>query len=177
MPPAPNKEAVKVLAKAVGVREAARQLGLPEERVKKWSQRDPAGHWGGAVVSVPFNRGGRPCSVPTSPNVPTPSEALANSIESLSKRGRYAYLAAGVTVGEAMASHAARLAECGSPEAILEALLPEGQNAKAWAGTTALAGSWEAKQPVASVMVSVKMLGMRPEELVVEQKVIDVEQA
>jgi hypothetical protein len=37
-----DREAVKTLAIAVGVREAARQLGLNEERVLKWSQR---GNW------------------------------------------------------------------------------------------------------------------------------------
>ena len=35
-----DREAVKVLAISVGVREAARQLGLNEERVMKWSQRE-----------------------------------------------------------------------------------------------------------------------------------------
>ena len=37
-----DREAVRTLAVAIGVREAARQLGLSEERVMKWSQR---GHW------------------------------------------------------------------------------------------------------------------------------------
>lgn len=41
-----NREAVKVLAKAIGVREAARRMGLSEQRVMKWSQRDPEGPWG-----------------------------------------------------------------------------------------------------------------------------------
>lgn len=40
-----NREAVKTLALAVGIREAARRMGLSEERVLKWSQRDPAGPW------------------------------------------------------------------------------------------------------------------------------------
>lgn len=35
-----TRESVKTLAIAVGVREAARQLGLSEERVMKWSQRE-----------------------------------------------------------------------------------------------------------------------------------------
>lgn len=37
-----TREEVKLLAITVGVRQAARQLGLSEERVLKWSQR---GHW------------------------------------------------------------------------------------------------------------------------------------
>lgn len=35
-----SREAVKTLAIAVGVREAARQLGLPEPTVQSWSRRD-----------------------------------------------------------------------------------------------------------------------------------------
>lgn len=35
-----DREAVKVLAIAVGVREAARRLGLKESRVQQWSSRD-----------------------------------------------------------------------------------------------------------------------------------------
>lgn len=35
-----NRESVKTLAIAVGVREAARQLGLSEDRVRQWSSRD-----------------------------------------------------------------------------------------------------------------------------------------
>lgn len=40
MNPRPDHEAVKTLAIAVGVREAARQMGLSQERVMKWSQRE-----------------------------------------------------------------------------------------------------------------------------------------
>jgi hypothetical protein len=35
-----DKEAVKVLALAVGVREAARQLSIPENTILSWSKRD-----------------------------------------------------------------------------------------------------------------------------------------
>lgn len=41
--PAPldvDHEAVKVLAIAVGVRQAARQMGLPEDAVRQWSKRE-----------------------------------------------------------------------------------------------------------------------------------------
>lgn len=40
-----NREAVKTLAMAIGIREAARRMGLDEHRVLKWSQRDPNGPW------------------------------------------------------------------------------------------------------------------------------------
>ena len=48
-----NREAVKVLAQSIGVREAARRMGLSEERVMKWSQRDPAGPWGATARPIP----------------------------------------------------------------------------------------------------------------------------
>lgn len=35
-----DREAVKTLAIAIGVREAARQLGLNEDRVRQWSKRE-----------------------------------------------------------------------------------------------------------------------------------------
>lgn len=56
-----NREAVKVLCKAVGVREGARRMGLSEERVMKWSQRDPEGPWSQQTdkqaLSTPTNNG------------------------------------------------------------------------------------------------------------------------
>lgn len=172
----PNREAVKVLAKAVGIREAARRMGLSEERVMKWSQRDPDGPWGSAVVSIPRQRG--PVAVSACPqNVRTAPDAMAESLDSLSKRGRLGYLRAGVAVGEAMARKAEITQEANpdDPDALLAVLMPEGQNAKAWASTTALAGSWEAKTPQANVMISVQMLGVRPAEAVVEGRVIESE--
>ncbi len=150
MPDAPplspvNREAVKVLAKAIGVREAARRMGLSEDRVRKWSQRDPAGPWGHAVTTLPRQTGRpmlSPVVSPMSPSgcpqtVTTASKAMADTLDSLSKRGRLAYLAAGVAVGEALAAKAEE-----QPDAVLSAILPEGQNAKAWSSITGLAAGW-----------------------------------
>lgn len=78
-----NKEAVRTLCIAVGVREAARQLKINEDTVKswclrgKWIQRDPQ-------PTLPPTL--RPAENQITPNAPKPSEALQNVLESHSKR-------------------------------------------------------------------------------------------
>ena len=91
-----NREAVKVLAQAVGVREAARRMGLGEERVMKWSQRDPAGPWmtqpGAAMIAAPSITGAtRQLSACPQP-VRTASEALADVNAENGARSRSAAL-------------------------------------------------------------------------------------
>lgn len=61
------KETVKTLAKAIGLRPAARQLGLDENLVLQWSKRDPEGSW----AIEPKDR---------TQNVITPSKALADTL-------------------------------------------------------------------------------------------------
>jgi hypothetical protein len=79
--PAPvNREAVKVLAQVIGIREAARRMGLNEERVLKWSQRDPAGPWGAASAPPVPVRGPAPV-VACPQNVRTASEALDSALK------------------------------------------------------------------------------------------------
>ena len=92
----PNREAVKVLAQAIGVREAARRMGLSEERVMKWSQRDPAGPWmsqpGAAMIAAPSVTGAtRQLSACPQP-VRTASEALADVNAENGARSRSAAL-------------------------------------------------------------------------------------
>ena len=91
-----NREAVKVLAQAVGVREAARRMGLSEERVMKWSQRDRGGPWmtqpGAATIAAPSVTGAtRQMSACPQP-VRTASEALAEANADNSRRSRSAAL-------------------------------------------------------------------------------------
>ena len=93
---APNREAVKILAQAIGVREAARRMGLSEERVMKWSQRDPAGPWmsqpGAAMIAAPSVTGAtRQLSACPQP-VRTASEALADVNAENGARSRSAAL-------------------------------------------------------------------------------------
>ena len=87
-----NREAVKVLALVVGVREAARRMGLGEERVMKWSQRDPSGPWGSLAPSPPprsiVSAQMSACPQP----VRTPSEAMADVNAENGARSRSAAL-------------------------------------------------------------------------------------
>jgi hypothetical protein len=91
-----NREAVKVLAQAVGVREAARRMGLGEERVMKWSQRDQGGPWttqpGADRIAAPSVTGAtRQLSACPQP-VRSPSEALAEVNAENGARSRSAAL-------------------------------------------------------------------------------------
>lgn len=89
---APNREAVKVLAQAIGVREAARRMGLSEERVLKWSQRDPAGPWGSMAPPPPPPSRGRIARVECPQIVRTASEAMAEVNAENGSRSRSAAL-------------------------------------------------------------------------------------
>lgn len=62
------RETVKTLAKAIGLRPAARQLGIDENLVLQWSNRDPEGSW--SVKAKDRNQ-----------NVISPSKALQSTIE------------------------------------------------------------------------------------------------
>ena len=65
-----RNEARTLIATGLGVRETARQLGLPEDRVKKWASRS------GIVNEVKQAR--QVVASVLSPNVPTAAEVLAN---------------------------------------------------------------------------------------------------
>lgn len=67
-----SRETIKQLCKNVGIREGARQLGLPEARLLQWSHRDPEGPWK-PLASKP---GPKPVINPTS----TPSQAFDNHL-------------------------------------------------------------------------------------------------
>lgn len=67
-----NKEAVKMLAKVIGVRAAAREMGLPEPTVQAWSARED---WLADTRVVPVSR---PASmVPATRATKSPEEALS----------------------------------------------------------------------------------------------------
>lgn len=75
-----DKEAIKTLCKAVGIREGARQLGLPEARVLKWSERDPTGSW---TPAKPI-----PGPSPSLQTVVTPSKAHDNHLLTQKNKSR-----------------------------------------------------------------------------------------
>lgn len=68
-----DREAVKTLAIAVGVREAARQMGIPESTVKSWSTR---GAWFKQPILPPTLT--KPNNASTASK--TPSDALADTL-------------------------------------------------------------------------------------------------
>ncbi len=101
-------------------------------------------------------------------NVRNGAESMANELETLGKASRLS-LARGLNRVSAHVEHL-------DPETALE----QAQNVKATVSSLSTVHGWEAKQPAANVMVSVQMLGMRPDELrieAVEQNTTDVEQA
>lgn len=110
-----NKEAVKTLCLDVGVREAARQMGLSENTVKAWSLR---GKWfkqpalpPTIAASVQLHKSDRIVSAPTAPKA---SDTLQSMLESDSKRTK---------IGLAMATRKAaeRFAKKSGEEVIAQA--------------------------------------------------------
>lgn len=85
----PNREAVKVLAKAIGLREAARRMGLSEQRVMKWSQRDPTGPWiknaDNSSLSTPSVTGST-LQQACPQSVRTPSDAMDSALKDDAKQ-------------------------------------------------------------------------------------------
>lgn len=100
-----NKEAVKTLCLDVGVREAARQMGLSENTVKAWSLR---GKWfkqpslpPTIAASVQLHKSDRIVSAPTAPNA---SDTLVRILENDSKRTKIGLATATRKAAERFAS-------------------------------------------------------------------------
>ena len=87
-----SREAVKTLAIAVGVREAARQLGLTESRVLQWSKREK---WF-APTPQPPNQG-------VITVIKKPSQALSDSLQDDSKATRIGFSKAARKASEKLA--------------------------------------------------------------------------
>ena len=140
MPAALNvdREAVKTLAVAVGVREAARQTGLNEARVLQWSKRD---QWFKPTPQPP-----RQSDVIT---VIKPSVALASTLAEQGEATRLHLSKAALKAG----SHLGKL-----PGAVL--VKPDiAQSAKHWTGVAGTVHGWQEKQQQTNVMVNVALLG------------------
>lgn len=135
--PAPlnvDREAVRVLVVALGVRQAAREMGLSEDTVSAWSAR---GEWlkkdaemrelGLTRVREREEAAGRVQAIASK----SPSDALADVLSDLSQRSKLGFLKASARVAE----HLAR-------EEDADALLARAKSASGWAKTAALAGGW-----------------------------------
>lgn len=69
-----DRQQVKMLAISVGVREAARQMDLPEETVKKWCTRE------GWLKDLPRSQQMPPTILRPVPNVPNAANCLVNTL-------------------------------------------------------------------------------------------------
>lgn len=135
-----DREAVKTLAMAVGVREAARRIGLPESTVKSWSDR---GDWLRPVVQPP--------TVLRASNASkTPSAAMVEALTDDSNATKIGFARAARTVATDLAGKSA-------------AILTDKDTAQAanhWTGIASKVHGWEQKQAeaAAAVMVNVSIL-------------------
>lgn len=120
-----DREAVRVLVQAVGVRPAARELGIPEATVQAWSAR---GNW--RPDEIREERAIAIAATKVQPSGPNPAEAMANILESLSHRSR---------LGFAKAS--AKVAEDAADKPVAE-LIEDAQAINTWAKTASLAHGW-----------------------------------
>lgn len=129
--PAPlkiDKEAVRVLAKAIGVRQAAREMGIPEKTVLHWSMKEGWAAEGRAIERLRAERS-------QSPSVKTASEALADVMAEDGQASKVA----GMRYARKTLEHAARVAEAAPADALGIA-----QDVKAVLQSAALAGGWAA---------------------------------
>jgi hypothetical protein len=145
-----DKEAVRVLVVAVGCREAARQLGLPEDTVKSWSSR---GGWlkgCKAVQQLPSSM--RPAI--RAPNAPTPASAMANSLSELGKSTR-------LNLARALSKGAEHVSTLSGPE-ILDKAEPIGQLTRSG---VPVFGWKDGDDKAAPVTISIHLRGMELDEL------------
>lgn len=145
--PAPlnvNREAVKTLAIALGVRAAAREMGLDESTVRQWSSR---GKW--------FAKPSQPPTVrPVATVTKAPAAGMADALARLGESSRV-HLA---KAGNKASKHFAKLTggkvarQSGDFKNIAQALAP-------------VHGWTDKSGPAANVMVNVALLGVNPGEL------------
>ncbi len=155
-----DREQVRMLVLSIGVREAARQMGLSENTVSAWSAR--FGWLEATRPQAPILP--RPASmVPTSAASKSPADALADLNADLSKRSRTAALKYSAKTLE-------YAAEMDPQEGLLSAPLVVSATKVA-----ATAGNWAEQGK--SQQITLNILAMGRAEQVVEQNVIDVEQA
>ena len=127
-PLAVDKEQVRMLVLDVGVREAARKLGLAENTVLAWSNR---GNWLAHLSQkpkLPASMQGAICAI-------SPAQALQNTLEEDSQACKTHAL----RYAKRTLKHAADLAEVAPDEALTQA-----PNVQSAAKTAALAGAWGA---------------------------------
>ncbi len=129
-------EAVKTLATAIGVREAARQTGIPENTVMAWSARYK---WFAPTKLPPTITHPNGASIASK----TPSVALADTLKAESHETKL-----NLSKGILRASRA--IAEADPKE-----LLEKADKVKAMAGAGSVVHSWEEKQQNVGLNLSI----------------------
>lgn len=123
--PIQDKQAVRVLAAAVGQREAARRLGLSENTVKSICYR--------AGDSLALAKAAAPTMAPAQhPNAPTPAEAMQEALADDSRASR-------IALSRGLRRTAEHIAQLPPDEALAEA-----QNVKATVSSLSTVHGWEA---------------------------------
>lgn len=121
-----------MLVLSVGVREAARQMGLTEDAVRQWSSR---GKWLEHITS-PTPPGPKPASMVSVTTVTKlPADCLHDSIAD----DGHATKVAAMRYARRTMEHAQKIAEESPDEALAQA-----PNVKAVLGTAQIAGGWGA---------------------------------
>ncbi len=133
-----NKEAIRILAMEIGLRPAARKLGLNEDTVCSWADRE-----GWNIANIAKN--GRPSVASTLQA--SPADVLQNELARLERETKLS-----------LAKSAARM----SHEAT-EAKLKQSSDVHNVAKTAAIVHRWDAKeQQSANIVVNVALLGVDP---------------
>lgn len=139
-----SREAVKTLAIAVGVREAARQTGINENTVISWSKRD---QWFVNPPKPPTVQAQNKVAISA---IKAPSQALQELLASDSTQTKLGFSKAAKTVAEG-------LGEADYPSLIDK---DTALSAKSWSGVAATVHSWEAKQEKQQGMVNITLVRM-----------------
>lgn len=127
-----DREAVKTLVRAIGVRPAAREMGLSEDTVLAWSNRE--GWLEGVKPVIPLPKSMQRVNAINAIGEPvkSPSDAMSAALEDLSSRSRIGFAKASCKVAEKMADQSA------------DELVAQSTDALTWAKTAALAHGWQA---------------------------------
>lgn len=132
-----DREAVRTLVVALGVREAARQMGLSEDTVSTWSAR---GKW---LQPTPLP----PTMAPQATKAIAPAEALTKALAEDSLNTKIGFSRAAVKV-------ATHLGEK-EPGDLIER--DTAQSARQWSEIAGKVHGWDAKQDGAGVNVAVNI--------------------
>jgi hypothetical protein len=141
--------AVRVLAVAVGVREAARQIGISQDAVRQRSKREG---W----MASPKTAAQRALAKPVtsvSPSVLSPADALANVLQEHERETKLS-----------LARSARRMAKDAE-----EATLREAPYVHKAAQVASITHKWDQREEQSNVMVNIALLGIDPESIRADQ--------